>query len=349
MTNELLVRLLMIVGTTFTTVLLLIPFIKSVAVHIDAIDHPNDRKVHKNPIPRLGGLGIFIGFLVGYMLFGEESPVMNSILIGSFIIVLTGVVDDIKPLKNSTKFFGQVFAAAIIAFYGGILLQDISAFGIYIHFGIFSYPLTMFFILGCINCLNFIDGLDGLAAGISSIYFLTIGIIAIIMNSYGLDFIITFIMLGSTLGFLVYNFNPASIFMGDSGSMFLGFIISVIALLGFKNVTLTSLFIPLIILAIPILDIIFAILRRFLKGESITAPDKYHIHHQLLHKNLSQKTVVLSIYAINILFAMASIFYILKDKKSGYFIYGVLFIVITLFVTQTSVVIDRKNKKVNKK
>lgn len=337
--------LLTMVLSTMIFVAVITPFIKKMAIHVNAIDMPAKRKVHKKPIPRLGGVGIYLGFLLGYMIFGEPSSIMNAILIGSFIIVLTGVVDDIKSLKSSVKFIGQLAAALIVVFYGNILLKDIQAFGLYIDFKLFAYPLTIFFILGAINCLNFIDGLDGLAAGISSIYFLTIGIIAIIQSKFGLDFTLTFIMLGSTLGFLIYNFHPASIFMGDSGSMFLGFIISIIALLGFKNVTMTSLIIPLFILAIPILDVLFAIIRRTLKGQKISTPDNYHIHHQLLKKNLSQKIVVLIIYFINILFAIASIIYVLKSPIVGYIIYGILLLVILIFVLKTNVIFTKNENK----
>ena len=350
MTNQEVIQIGLMILVTLLFVMFLIPFIRKLAFHIDAIDIPNSRKVHKKPMPRLGGVGIYLGFLLGYMLFGKPSEIMNAILIGSFIIVLTGVIDDIKPLKWSTKFIGQLISASVIVFYGNILLKDISAFGLYIDFGIFTYPLTLFFILGCINCMNFIDGLDGLAAGISSIYFLTIGIIAVIQNKTGLDFVLTFTMLGSTLGFLVHNFYPASIFMGDSGSMFLGFIISVIALLGFKNVTMTSLIIPLLILAIPILDVLFAILRRIIKKQKISTPDKYHIHHQLLNRNLSQRSVVLIIYGINSLFAVASVIYILKTPMFGYIVYGILLVIISVFVLKTNVVFNNgKDKKSNKK
>ncbi len=347
MNTDMLKEILLIVITTFTFVAVITPFIKNTAIHIGAVDIPNERKVHKKVMPRLGGLGMFLGFLLGYMLFGTPSAIMNSILIGSFIIVLVGVIDDIKPLKPKTKFLGQLASACIVVFYGNILLQDISAFGIYIDFKIFAYPLTIFFILGCINCLNLIDGLDGLAAGISSIYFLTIGIIATIQGTYGLDYIITFILLGSTLGFLVHNFYPAKIFMGDSGSLFLGFIIAVIALLGFKNVTMTSLIIPLLILAIPILDTVFAIIRRTLKGEKISTPDKCHIHHQLLNKKFSQRSTVLIIYAINILFAIASIVYVLKDQLIGYIIYGLLLLIVLVFIFTTNIIFD--SKKVQEK
>ena len=201
------------------------------------------------------------------MIFGEHSEQMNSVLIGSFVIVLTGFIDDICELKPMHKLIGQVISACIIAFYGKILLVDISAFGIYLNFGIFTYPLTILFIVGCINCINLIDGLDGLSGGISAIYYLTMGIISIIVGKFDLEFVLTFVMLGSTLGFLVHNFYPAKIFAGDTGSMFMGFIIAVIALLGFKNVTMTSLIIPLLILGIPILDTLFAIFRRILKVE----------------------------------------------------------------------------------
>lgn len=349
MDQDLVTRILFMVMTTFVFVVFFIPFVKKIAFHVGALDVPNARKIHTKPMPRLGGLGIFFGFLFGYMIFGTHSAIMNSILISSFIVVLTGAVDDIKPLKASHKFVAQFAAACVLVFYGNILLKDISAFGLYIDFGIFSIPLTLFFILGCINCMNLIDGMDGLAAGISSIYFITIGIIAVIQQKYGLDFILTFVMLGSTLGFLVHNFHPASIFMGDSGSMFLGLIISVIALLGFKNVTMTSIIIPLLLLAIPILDTLFAIMRRWLKGESLSTPDKYHIHHQLLKRNLSQRTTVLIIYLINSLFAFASILYILKDRTIGYIVYASLFIVIALFVVKTNIVYDNETVKENLK
>lgn len=340
MNNEVIRQVFLMLGTTFLFSLCITPVIKMIAKHVGAMDIPNERKVHKVPMPRLGGLSIFFGFLLGYMLFGDQSIVMNSVLIASFVVILIGVFDDIKPLRASIKFIGQLVAACIIVFYGNIILRDVSAFGIYIDFGYFSIPFTIFFILGCINCMNLIDGLDGLAAGISSIYFATVGIIAIMQGKFGLDFLLTFIMLGSTLGFLVHNFNPATIFMGDSGSMFLGLIISVIALLGFKNVTMTSLIIPLLLLAIPILDTIFAIIRRTLKGEKISTPDKYHIHHQLLKRNLSQRQTVLAIYVINILFAIASIVYVLKDAKLGYIIYGILLAIVLVFILTTDVVYD---------
>ena len=342
--NEI-VKIFLMTFTSFLFVMLVTPFIIRVANHVGALDIPNKRKVHTVPIPRLGGVGIFLGFLLGYMIYGTPSAIMNSVLIGSFIIVLTGVVDDIKPLDAKTKFIGQLIASLIIVFYGHLLINDLSAFNINIDFDWYiSYPITIFFILGCINCMNLIDGLDGLSSGLSAIYFLTIGIIACFKGNIGLDLVITFVILGSVLGFLVHNFHPATIFAGDSGSMFMGFIIAVVALLGFKNVTLTSLIIPLFILAIPICDTVFAIIRRLLKGESISTPDKFHIHHQLLNRNFSQTETVLIIYLVDLLFAAASIVYFLKDRILGYIIYGILLVIVSIFIMKTNVIFEHKDR-----
>ncbi|MEE3343290.1 MAG: MraY family glycosyltransferase [Bacilli bacterium] len=337
-------RILLIVFTVFMFVVLFMPVIKMVALHINAMDVPNARKVHKKPIPRLGGLGIYLGFLLGYMLFGHESIQMNSILIGSFIIVLAGMIDDINPIKARYKLICQIIGASIVPIFGGILLKDISAFGIYINFGIFSYIITILFIVGIINCINLIDGLDGLAGGLSAIYFAMIGVVAILFNnSSGLDTILTFIMLGATLGFLVHNFNPASIFMGDSGSMFLGYIIAIIALLGYKNVTFTSLIVPVFLIAIPIMDTLFAIVRRLLKHEPIMKPDKSHLHHQLLKLNFSVRKTVLIIYIVDILFAIASIIYVFNNQLYGIIIYIVLFILVLILIIKTDIIHNKND------
>ena len=329
----------------FLFVLAIIPFIKKVAEHVGALDIPNARKVHKFPIPRLGGLGIYMGFLVGYIFFGTMSLRMNAILIGSFIIIVTGIVDDIKPVPAKYKFLFQLIAAGVVAIYGKILLHDLSAFGFYINFGIFSYPITILFIVAIINCINLIDGLDGLAAGLSSIYFITIGIVIVgWKHTFGLDAIITFIMLGATLGFLCHNFNPAKIFMGDSGSMFLGYMIAVIALLGFKNVTLTTLLAPVCLLAIPIMDTAFAILRRLINKKPISEPDRQHLHHQLLNLNLSHRNVVLVIYLVDILFASAMLVYILYNNTVGIIMYSLLLIVVIIFIMKTNIIINHKKK-----
>ena len=339
-------NILLIVLVTFLTSALLTPFIIKAAHHVGALDIPNARKVHTKPIPRMGGLAIFGAFLLGYMLFARTSNQMLSILIGGFIIVLTGLFDDIKPVPAKIKFILQIIAAGVVVFYGRIFLGRVTFLGLDFTFPVpLNYIVTILFMVGIMNAINLIDGLDGLSSGVSSIYFATIGIIAFILNKMqGLDTILSLIMLGSTLGFLIWNFNPAKIFMGDTGSLFLGFTISVISLLGFKGATLTSLIIPIVILAIPIFDTGLAILRRLLKGEKISAPDKEHFHHQLLKMKFGVKGTVLIIYAINILFASVSIFFVLGDARMALGIYVVLMILLLFLVMKTDILFQHKKK-----
>ena len=337
-----------VIITTLLIAAFSIPVVKKIAIHINALDIPNERKVHKKPMPRLGGLGIFFAFLVGYMLFGQNTIRMNSILIGSFIIILTGMIDDIKPLDAKDKLIGQLLSAAIIAFYGEILLDNITAFGLNINFGYFAYPITIIFIVACMNIINLIDGLDGLAGGVSAIFFITIIIICFFQGrTTGLEFTLALITLGSTLGFLVHNFYPAKIFAGDSGALFLGFIIAVISLLGFKATVLTSVFIPILTLGVPILDTFFAIIRRLLKHKKISDADKQHLHHQLLGMKFSHRNTVLIIYGVNILFAMASIFYTLNEQIDIYIrrgIYLILLVLIFWFINKTNIITDKHIK-----
>ncbi len=339
-------NIFLVVFISFLASALLVPFAKKCAIHVNAIDMPNARKVHKKPIPRMGGLAIFGSFLLGYMLFARTSIQMLSILIGGFIIVLTGIFDDIKPVWSKAKFLLQIVAACVVVFYGDIVLKDITFLGLYLKFpSPLDYIITIFFIVGITNAINLIDGLDGLASGVSAIYFATITIISyILFRMQGLETVLSLIMLGATLGFLLHNFHPAKIFLGDTGSYFLGFIISVISLLGYKGATLTTLIIPIVILAIPIFDTALAILRRLLKGEGIMAPDKEHFHHQLLKMKFSVTATVLIIYAINILFASVSVFFVLGDKKIAMAIYAGLMVLLLFLVMSTDILFEHKKK-----
>ena len=342
-----------IVLITFIFSAIIMFLMRKVAVHIGAMDIPRsdegNRHIHTKATPKLGGVGIFLSFLFGYMLFGEQSIRMNSILIGSFIIILTGIVDDINPIKATYKLLAHILAAMVIVFYGGILLNNITAFGFSIDFGILAYPITILFIVACSNIINLIDGLDGLSGGICSIFFLTIAIIGFYQGRAGsLVMVLTLIMLGSTLGFLLHNFHPAKIFAGDCAT-FMGFIIAIITLLEFKGPALISFFVPVTILGIPILDTLFAIIRRLLKGQPPFQADKQHLHHQLLGMNFSQTVTVLIIYGINILFAAASIFYTLKDPIIGEIIYIIIFILVIWFVLHTSIIYDKNSNKTKKK
>lgn len=341
---------IIVVTFIFSTILMFL--MRKVANHIGAMDIPRseegNRHIHKKSTPKLGGVGIFLAFLLGYMLFGEQSVRMNSILIGSFIVILTGIVDDINPIRASHKLLGHIAAASVIVFYGGILLDNITAFGYSINFGILSYPITILFIVACTNIINLIDGLDGLSGGICSIFYITIAIIGFYQGRAGsLVMVLTLIMLGSTLGFLVHNFHPAKIFAGDCAT-FMGFIIAVITLLEFKGPALISFFVPVTILGIPILDTLFAIIRRLLKGQPPFQADRQHLHHQLLGMNFSQTVTVLIIYAIDLLFAAASLFFTLIDPIIGEIIYIIIFIIVIWFVLHTTIISD-KNPTLTKK
>lgn len=340
-------NILEIILVTFIMSLILVPIAKKVANHVGALDMPNARKIHKEPMARMGGLAIFGGFLIGYILYGDITTQMLSILIGAFIIFMLGIFDDIKPIRAKYKFIVQIIAALIVVIYGQIYFTEISFLGLKINFSLpVSYFLSTFFIVAISNAINLIDGMDGLASGISSIYFGTIAIIAIVLNRLGgLDIILSLIMLGATLGFLFWNFPPAKIFMGDSGSLFLGFMISVIALLGFKVTTITSLVIPIIILAIPIFDTVLAILRRLLKGESIGSPDKEHFHHQLLKMKFGTKTSLIIIYSINIMFSAISIFYVIGDNKAAMVLYLLLMLLLLFVILKTDILYEHKKDK----
>ena len=342
------VNIFYIILITFVSSLILVPLIKDIAIHINAVDIPNKRKVHKKPMPRLGGLAIFLSFLVGYMFFAPLTTQMISILIGSFLIVLLGIIDDINPLKATTKLWGQILVSVILVFYGKVYINELSFLGMNINLGMWAYPLSLFITVACINSINLIDGLDGLAAGTSSIYFITIIIISILLGRIdNLGFMLCLIMLGSTLGFLKYNFNPASIFMGDTGSMFLGFMVAVISLLGFKTATLTSFLIPILILFIPILDTLLAILRRLIKGESIGKPDKEHVHFQLLNKTSSVKKTVVIIYFINALFSAVSVLYAIGKTNIAIALYSLLMLISIIFIFKTDILYkhDKTSKK----
>ena len=343
-------NIFLIVFVTFLLSLILVPIIKKLAIYIGAMDEPNERKIHHVPMPRLGGVAIFISFLIGYMIFGTINTQMISILIGSFLLLLIGIFDDIKPIKARYKLVVQILAAVVVVFYGQIYFQEISLFGLNISLNVWlAKILSAFFIVAIANAINLIDGLDGLAGGISSIYFITIAIIAFILNRFGgLDVLLCLIALGATLGFLVYNFPPAKIFMGDSGSLFLGFIIAVISLLGYKVATITSLVIPITILAIPIFDTLFAILRRLLKKQNITKADKEHFHHQLLKLKYSPVASILIIYAIDIMFASISIFYVLGDQKIAMVMYIIMLILLLFVVIKTDILFEHKKSKNSK-
>ena len=341
-----------IVGVCFLASVLFVYMMKKVAIFLKVLDVPNDkRKIHKEPIPLLGGLGIFFAFLLGYMLFAPKDNLMLSILISSFLIMLLGLFDDMTksetPMPNKYKMIVQLVVAAIVVYYGGLVLTHANIFGLHFNLGILAKPITMLIIVACINAINLIDGLDGLCAGISSIYFLTIAVIGFILNKFGgFDVILSLMMLGCTLGYLVHNFPPAKIYQGDAGSTFVGLMIAVVCLIGFKTATMTSLIMPLLLLAIPIMDTLFAIIRRKLKGQSIDHADKEHLHHQFL-KKFDKKRSLLMIYLLSIIFSVTTIFYTLDHKAELIICYVIILFVVLYLILKTDIIFERnKDNKV---
>ncbi|WP_347862378.1 MraY family glycosyltransferase [Salimicrobium sp. PL1-032A] len=324
----------------FIAAIFITPLVKKIAVYIGATDKPDARKVHKILMPRLGGLAIFISFLIGYFIFMPETPIFWPVLIGATIIIATGVWDDLRELSPKWKLLGQVLAAGIVVYAGEgtvVTFINIPFTEATLEFGMFSEVITMIWIIAITNAINLIDGLDGLAAGVSAIALLTISGMAITMGNVFVVFA-GVMMLGSTLGFLIYNFYPAKIFMGDTGALFLGFMISVLSLLGFKNVTLFSFIIPVIILGVPISDTIFAIVRRKLQKKPMSAPDKSHLHHCLLNLGYSHPETVLVIYTISSLFSLAAVIFSQATLYGAFFVLGFLILMVELLVEFTGLI-----------
>ncbi len=315
----------------FLSSVLLTPLVKKIAIKIGATDQPNQRKVHTKVMPRLGGFAIYVSSMIGFYLLQPDQQYMVPLLAAGTIIVATGVFDDIFEISPKVKLLGQVIAAGIMI-HGGVVVHFINLpFDIRLDLGYLSIPITLIWIIGVTNAINLIDGLDGLAAGVSSIVLITISTMAIV-NGNAFVMAVGFAVLGSTIGFLVYNFHPAKIFMGDTGSLYLGFIISVISLLGFKNITLFSLLVPVIILGVPISDTIFAIVRRIVNKKPLSAPDKSHLHHCLQRLGFSHKTTVLIIYAMSAIFGLAAVMIESTTLWGSLLIVGILLIFVELIV-----------------
>ena len=336
-------NVLLMILTTFIVSLILVPIFKKIALHIGAMDYPNQRRLNKVPMPTIGGLAVFFSFLFGYMLFGRGTVEMISILIASFIILFVGLVDDIKPISAKYQLIGQLIAVMVIVLYGKITIDRLTILGATLTFPEpLNYLVTIVFMLGIINAIDLSDGMDGLCGGISVIYFITVLIIAVLLGMAGnIDTTISILMIGATLGFLVYNFPPAKLYLGDSGSNFVGLMIATTALYGFKLATFTSLLIPLAILATPIIDVLFAIVRRGLKKKNpFTNPDKEHLHHQLLKMKFSTRTSLMVIYVINLLFSGVSILYALGDLNLALALYIALMVVFLFIVLKTDILKD---------
>ena len=294
------------------------PGVKKLAIKIGAIDKPDERKVHTHVIPRLGGLAIYIGFMAAVL---YSMPVFSEFfgfLLGAAAIVLLGIWDDIRNIPARVKLAGQIIAAAIPVAYGVQIEWVTNPFWtILIIPEWLAVPVTVFWIVGFTNTVNLIDGLDGLAAGVSVIASISMFFMAVSMNQY-LPAMILVAMSGAALGFLQYNFNPAKIFMGDTGSMLLGYTMAVVAVLGLvKTAATVALIVPIIALGVPIMDTLFAIIRRKMSGVPVFQPDKGHLHHRLLALGMTQKQAVLSMYMVSVLLGFVAVFVANVGYKTG--------------------------------
>ncbi|MGI6031221.1 MAG: MraY family glycosyltransferase [Eubacteriales bacterium] len=288
------------------------PMVKRLACYLGAIDVPKDaRRMHKKPIPRLGGLAIFLGFFVAVLLFVPMTPQMLSIMVGAMIIVALGAFDDMYALSARLKLVVQIVAACMPVL-GGVRIEVITNFlpwgGQFISFGILAIPITVLWIVGITNAVNLIDGLDGLAAGVSCIASMAVMIIAIQVSDVQVAMLMG-ALAGGCLGFLPYNFNPAKIFMGDTGALFLGYMLATSSIQGlFKFSAVISFAVPFLILGLPIFDTAFAIIRRLAKGQSPMHPDRGHLHHRLIDMGFSQKQTVAILYAMSVLLGVSAVF-----------------------------------------
>ena len=309
---QLVLRVLMAIGIAIIISFLATPLVKALAYKVGAIDVPKDgRRMHKTPIPRLGGLAIFLAFLLSTLLFAEIDRQMKGILMGAVIIVILGVLDDIMTLRAIPKFLVQIAAAAVVV-YHGCSIQFISnpiitSSAPYINLGVWSVPVTIIWIVAITNAVNFIDGLDGLAVGISAISTASLLVIALLVAESNICIILA-ALLGACLGFIPYNMNPAKIFMGDTGSTFLGFILATLSIQGlFKLYAIISFAVPFLILGVPIFDICFAVLRRLAKGQSPMQPDRGHVHHRLIDMGFNQKQSVAIAYMITAILGLSAV------------------------------------------
>ncbi len=274
------------------------PPVRVLAYKIGAIDVPTDsRRMHKRPTPRLGGLSIFISFVIATLLFCEITPTLLAIWLGGAILCALGTLDDVFRLHWLIKLVIQFFVAGL-AIAQGVVITRLNLGGNYVELGLWSIPLTLIWIVGLTNAINFIDGLDGLACGVSAISSLSILVVMLLLGDNA-SALVTAILAGACIGFLPFNRHPARIFMGDTGALFLGFAFAVISVQGvFKLHTILSFAIPLSIFALPIVDTLIAIIRRLIHKKSPFAADRSHLHHKLIDMGFTQKEAVGILYAI---------------------------------------------------
>ena len=296
----------------------LTPLVRVLAIKIKAIDVPTDgRRMHHKPIPRIGGLAIFLAFLITSIGFCRLDRELVTILIGGSALVLLGILDDVYRLNAFLKLAVQI-VAALFAVSQGVTIDYICFFGKYVAFGNWAIPITVFWIVGLTNAVNFIDGLDGLACGVSAISSISLCLTMLLSDSSVAHCLITALIAAACLGFLPFNANPARIFMGDTGALFLGYALSVLSVVGvFKSDMVLAFFIPLSIFGLPLADTFFAVVRRLAHGKSPFAPDRGHLHHRLIDMGFGQKQSVRILYAVCAILGISAVMLTGQSTRGG--------------------------------
>ncbi len=305
-------RVLLAIAVALVVSFGMTPIVKTFASRVGAMDIPdNARHIHAHPTPRMGGIAIFLGFLVSVLLFVPVTRPVRGILIGAVLIVATGAVDDVVNLKYWIKLLAQI-AAAVVAVAHGVVIEVLMNPNVFsenesLLIGVLSIPVTILWIVGVTNAVNLIDGLDGLACGVSVISSMTMLAVALLVSEPSVAVILAALM-GACIGFIPFNFNPAKIFMGDTGALLLGYVLATVSIMGmFKFYAVMTFLVPLLALALPLLDTLFAIIRRLIHGQNPMTPDRSHLHHRLIDHGLSQKQAVAVLYSISAMLGLTAV------------------------------------------
>ena len=328
------------------------PVIIYIAPKIGAMDIPKDeRRVHSKPMPVIGGVAMYLAVMISMLIFLPGSRVVYSIMAGGSVIFLAGLKDDILGMSPKEKLFFQI-AAALIAIWGGVqidfITNPLSLGNTVLPLSWIGVPITLFWIVGITNTLNLIDGLDGLAGGVAFISALSFTAVALKLGVPHIG-VLAATVAGACIGFLPYNFNPAKIFMGDTGALFLGFMLAVISIEGvMKSVATIAMLVPIIILGVPIFDTTFAIFRRILSGRSIMSADKNHLHHRLLNRGFSQRKTVLILYGISGIFGLFSVLVARVNSRQAVYMSAILFVVTLIYAIRFGLFSSSRDEKEDK-
>ena len=328
-------------ATSFAITLLTTPFARDLAYKFHAVDYPRARGMNKEPVPRMGGLAIVLGFLSAVILL---TPFMHDFhtrqffgfIFGGVIIVVIGMLDDVYELSAKFKLFIQIIVALIVVYTGTRI--DFIMWPFWQYLKPFSAPMTIIWIIGLINAVNLIDGIDGLAAGVTSIAAICLMVLCILSGSE-IAVVLTATLAGSCLGFLPRNFSPAEVYMGDTGSTFLGYVLAVTSCIGvFKSYAILSVVLAVLAMALPILDTLFAMLRRAINHKPIMSPDRGHLHHRLVDAGYTHTQAVIILYGLSLVSAVIAVLIAIQDLKATlvvFFFFLILILMIFVYKKRT--------------